>query len=96
MNIEEKVQSLSRLRNKIYKTEDFDALREVHDKIAIFAKRLQAKHGKDICTDYAFYHILVGSTPRIPWKNFPVEKIDFQGKDSVENFLKELAEEYTP
>lgn len=67
---------------------------EVYSEMAEFAEYLRGKYGiKNDHTgalDYAMYHLLAGSTPKLDQEP---TRFDFPGDDSVEMFLKALETE---
>ena len=70
------------LRKKVFLSE--------YKEILKFSRELERIYGKEKCIETFLWHILVGSTP-------PKEKIknfDFEGENSIINFLKKFKEKY--
>ncbi len=77
------------IKEKIGKLYNLDAIK-FHRTIHKFATGLIEKYGREKCLEYLFYHVLIGSTPQVNPENFPKNRIDFEGEESIENFVAEL------
>ena len=80
-----RVERMLELRKKIYK--DLDA----YEKLADFIRGLEQKekYGEEI-RRYASFHIAAGSTPMKEWRDFPPDRIDFPGEDSIQKEMERL------
>ena len=95
-----KIEQIRNKSGKLIHREDFDELIAIQGKIGKFIDRLREKY-KDSYVEYALYHAAIGSSPMnpetgktMPWSDFPENRIDFPGEDSIEKFLERLEEEY--
>lgn len=91
IDIESKVKNIKETIAKLYKR---DEILEIHEEIGEFAKKLKSEHPQDI-QNYALYHAMIGSSPRIAWSDFPEDKIDLPEEEhSIEKFIKSLEKKY--
>jgi len=84
-DVEAEVNRIKELSRKLISSEEGP---DLYSKLAVFVDKLLEK-GYNV-DEYAFYHAASGNTPPKPWSEFPEDRIDFPGDDSIENFLKKL------
>ncbi|MDP3799890.1 MAG: hypothetical protein Q8Q90_00505 [bacterium] len=82
---EEKTSRAVKMRDELYER-NYVVLQ---DAIVDYAEDIQAKHSDYL--EYIFYHMLIGSTPK-----YKLSKLDFEGEDSVMNFLEKQIQELPP
>jgi len=89
---EAKLEALNELRRAVYKkfTQEMgdDRLGDLkgYELIENFAEHLRDKYGTETVKQYLLFESLIGGS------GFETDKIDFEGEDSIIEFLKKLAE----
>jgi len=91
-NLIKRLEKIERIREKWQRFLGSEKEFEINDKIGEFTSELRTRLGDSI-EDYAAFHIVGGSGPK-PWSEFPENRIDFPGDDSIEQLLDRFAEEY--